>query len=191
MSLPELDTILQLSIIYLGLMKNETAFAWFVSYLLDSDKGCQYSVDQISRSEMFNQVKQSLLVTDEAPIKLGKNMETSILSFTDEGNDIFSAAGPCQQQLDKEERLAGMKFVWNYFCLLEKVKTLTLTMEEIIYLEKNTQYKEDEIKEWFRFTVNSTCLHKNLNPTLDSEFSKLSVPIAKWRKKRWPSSTNW
>ena len=39
------------------------------------------------------------------------------------------------------------------FCLLEKVKSLTLTMEEIINLEKNTQYKEDEIKEWFRFTV--------------------------------------
>ena len=27
-------------------------------------------------------------------------------------------------------------------------------MEEIINLEKNTQYKEDEIKEWFRFIGN-------------------------------------
>ena len=35
--------------------------------------------------------------------------------------------------------------------LIEKVKTLTLTMEEIINLEKSTKYKEDEIKEWFRF----------------------------------------
>ena len=28
---------------------------------------------------------------------------------------------------------------------------MTLTMEEIINLEKSTKYKEDEIKEWFRF----------------------------------------
>ena len=69
---------------------------------------------------------------------------------------MFSSAARIrsQQQLDKEERLAGMKELWESFCLLEKVKTLTLTMEEIINLEKSTQYKEDEIKEWFRFTEN-------------------------------------
>ena len=109
---------------------------------------------------MFNQVKQSLLASDEVSAKLGKTIlttETSQFCLIIGVYLLFSPAttAPGQQQLDQEERLAEIKELSESFCLLiEKVKTLTLTMEEIINLEKNTQYKEDEIKEWFRFIAN-------------------------------------
>ena len=32
----------------------------------------------------------------------------------------------------------------------DAMKTLTLTVDDIIYIEKHTKYKEDEIRKWFR-----------------------------------------
>ena len=102
---------------------------------------------------MFNQVKQSLIASDDVPGKLGKNIDLQDLSQPNGIKYLVqqpSASANNSWIKKKGWRLAGIRELLESFCLLEKVKTLTLTMEEIINLEKNTQYKEDEIKEWFR-----------------------------------------